>query len=189
MDYVFVYKNDGWWLKIDSQAKLLDYHDQTHSKWGDLFSDIINSKEFGDGRGGHASSLAYFTGMYGANRHMSPLRAVLDLRDTVVNDQLSALKEHGEIYINSKGGYHFKQKEGEYSQFVIKDSLIFPEFKEDQIRVSRFPGGSHFYAYIGDMQLRDGSKTKWNTYKAAYEYALSFISEKEGTKNDEHNRD
>ena len=60
----------------------------------------------------------------------------------------------------------------------IKD-IIFPDFKRHQIRVKSFPGGDHFYAYIGDMQVRDGDILKWDTYDEAYNQALSILDENE----------
>ena len=45
--------------------------------------------------------------------------------------------------------------------------------------MKQFPGGEHYYAYIGDMQVRDGDTLKWNSYQEAYEMALSLLEENE----------
>ena len=37
--------------------------------------------------------------------------------------------------------------------------------------------GEHYYAYIGNMQVRDGDILKWNTYEEAYSKALEYISQ------------
>lgn len=47
------------------------------------------------------------------------------------------------------------------------------------MEVKSFPGGDHFYAYIGDMQVRDGDILKWDTYDEAYNQALSILDENE----------
>ena len=37
--------------------------------------------------------------------------------------------------------------------------------------------GTHWYAYLGDMQIRDNDKLKWDSYEEAYEYAQQFIKD------------
>ena len=59
--------------------------------------------------------------------------------------------------------------------FVRRKELVFPNFKRDEIRIKKFPNGEHYYAYIDDMQVRDGDTLKWNTYEEAYNQALSMI--------------
>ena len=49
------------------------------------------------------------------------------------------------------------------------------DFKESDIRIKQFQGGEHYYAYVGDMQVRDGENFKWNSYKEAYDKALEVI--------------
>ena len=80
--------------------------------------------------------------------------------------------------INSVGGYYrYYPTDKEYA-FVRRKELIFPDFKKDDIRIKQFPGGEHYYAYIGDMQVRDGNTLKWDSYQDAYEMALSLLEEK-----------
>lgn len=176
MDYVFVFKDDGWWLKINSAEQLFNYHDKTESVWSSEFYNLITSKEYGSGMN-HATPIAATIGLYGANRKMTPIEATMDFRGTVIGNQLDALLKYGEIYINRKGGYHFKY-EGDklYTQFIRRKELIFPDFKKDEIRVKQFPGGEHFYAYIDDLEVRDGDIIKWNTYEEAYNMALSILN-------------
>lgn len=176
MDYCFVWKNDGWWLKINSVEQLFDYHEKTESVWSTEFYNLITSQEFGGHGMRHATAIAYAIGQHGANRGMNPIQATMDFRGTVIGNQLDALLEFGEIYINRKGGYHFKTKNDSYTQFVRRKEFIFPDFKENEIRIKRFPGGEHWYAYIGDMQVKDGDTLKWNTYEEAFNKAKELVT-------------
>lgn len=176
MEYTFVWKNDCWWLKINSPEQLFDYHDKTDSVWSREFYNLISSKEFGQDGKSHASYLAYAIGQYGANRGMNPIQATQEFRATVIGNQLDALLEYGEIYINPKGGYHFKKGNKDYSQFVRRKELIFPNYEDKDIRIKQFPGGEHWYAYIGDMQVRDGDIMKWNTYEEALKKAKKLVT-------------
>lgn len=174
MEYIFVSINNGWWLKINSIEKLNDYYEQTDSKWTNAFQNLIDSKEFCKGNV-HADNLAYNIGFYGANRKQNPIKATLNFREIIYKNQLNAILEYGEIYINDKGGYFFKTKDTKYDKWIRKQELIFPDFNKNEIKIKKFPGGNHFYAYIGNVEVRNGDTTKWNTYEEAYENALKYI--------------
>ena len=176
-EYIFVWMNGGWWLKIDKVNKLFDYYDKTDAKWSDAFSNLISSKEFTRHGLYHADNLAFAIGFYGSNRNMNPIQATMDFRQTVFMNQLNALLEYGEIYINEKGGYNFKTSEKKpYDKFVRRTDFVFPDFKKSDIRVKRFQGGTHFYAYVGDMEVKDGDTIKWFTYEEAYNKALELVT-------------
>ena len=61
------------------------------------------------------------------------------------------------------------------SQFCRRKSLVFPDFKKSDIRIQKYDCGSHYYAFVGDMQVRDGDRLKWNTYEEAYRLSLIHI--------------
>ena len=176
MEYLFVRKGGGWWLKINSIEQFADYCEKTDSRWANEFHNLINSKEFTGHGVNHASEIAYNIGMYGAIRKMTPIEATMNFRNEVLRNQLSALMQYGEIYINSKGGYHFKTGDEDYTQFVRRKKLVFPNYSKNDIRVKQFPGGTHFYAYIGDMEVRDGDVLKWDDYESAYKKAVELVS-------------
>ena len=88
--------------------------------------------------------------------------------------ELKELREFGAVYFNVAGGHTFNLK---YTQFCRRKELIFPSFSEADIRIKKFSqGGSHWYAYIGDVQLKNGEKQKWNSYEAAKEFAYSVLA-------------
>lgn len=87
--------------------------------------------------------------------------------------ELNTIKEYGAVYINKAGGHTFQVHE---TQFCRRKELIFPDFKIEDIRVKRFQGGCHWYAYIGDMQVRNGGELKWNTEAAARKAAESIVN-------------
>lgn len=176
MKYLFVYKNDTWWLKIKTIEELTNYSEKTDGRWAKAFDSLIHSKEFYDGEE-HASSLAYVIGNYGAKRGMNSIEAVADFRSQIFDAQLDLLMEGYTLFINENGGYHcnFTGDEKE-TQFIWREEFVFPNFSKDEIRIKSFPGGQHFYAYIGDMQVRDGDTLKWNTYEEAMKMAESVVT-------------
>lgn len=175
-EYIFVHKNKGWWLKVSSAAELFEYYENTDNIWSDTFENLIKSKEFSRNGMTHASDLAYNIGMFGSRQGLGPLQATLQFRNDKLASQLDAIARYGEIYINKAGGYHFKCGTDTYDQFVRRKEFVFPDYKQNEIRVKQFPGGTHFYAYVGDMQVRDGDILKWDTYEQAHRMAQSIVT-------------
>ena len=71
---------------------------------------------------------------------------------------LRYIREDGAVYFNRVGGKTFSV---DYVQFCRRKNLVFPDFKASDIRVKQQTGGTHYYAYIGDMQVRDRDILKW----------------------------
>ena len=82
------------------------------------------------------------------------------------------MRAYGAVYINPVGGHTYDL---EYTQFCRRKDLVFPDFKESDIRIQKYEAGCHYYAFIGDMQVRNGNQMKWNTRDAAYQMAKSII--------------
>lgn len=193
MDYLFVFANGGWWLKIDSVEKLIDYHKQTSSRFSgawDLFSrlyeeagdvnkimdvvasypmkkrfELMQSRDFKYIQAAiiEAESMGGTANIFDGFRALNMEIGAKELRD---------IREYGACYINAVGGSTFGL---EYTQFHRRKNLVFPDYHREDIRVKSFKGGEHFYAYIGDMQIRDGDTLKWNSYEEAYNRALQFV--------------
>lgn len=186
MEYTFVYRDNGWWLKINTIEQLMDYHEKNDDYWAKGFNSLFNSKEFTRDGTEHVNAVGSAIGFYSENRGLNPIEATLNLRASVMNTQTKLIEEGQELYINKKGGYNFDYDDRGYEQFLKRKELIFPDFKENEIRIEKFPYGTHFYAYIGDMQLRDGDKVKWNTQEDARKFAEKYVSkvlEKESSDN------
>ena len=81
-------------------------------------------------------------------------------------------RENGAVYFNRVGGKPFSVN---HVQFCRRKNLVFPDFKESDIRIKKQTGGTHYYAYIGDMQVRDGDILKWNTFDEAYKRAYELV--------------
>ena len=49
------------------------------------------------------------------------------------------------------------------------------KFDKNDIRIEKFPYGAHYYAYVGDVQVKDGTTLKWNTYEEARRQAEKYV--------------
>lgn len=181
--YTFVYEepDNGWWLKIDSAEKLGDYHKKTESMYGECFMDYVNhAKEYeetGDYRV-FENKRTYPIVLFGQRRHLTIMDAIIQFRLSIFSQQCDSIRDHGYILINKAGGYHGGPVK--YTQFVHRKTFTWPDFKESDIRISQFPGGTHWYVHIGDMELREGEDIKWNSKSDARMAAMRYIAKEDG---------
>ena len=192
MEWLFVLKdkgtsNAGYWLKISSVDELVEYMKTTNpTRYGKAFENYVYGKDYDGITNSHrphldAEPLTQAIIMNAQNMKekydvaMNIFQAIESFSSMVAMNMLNSLQECGAIYINRVGGYHGYYKSSEENGFVRRKELVFPDFKKDEIRIKQFSNGEHYYAYIDDMQVRNGDTVKWNTYKEAYEQALSMI--------------
>ena len=178
--------NQGWWLKISNVDELCEYYTETApTRNGRVFENYMYGKEWNFAHEGYENeshcphsgeaTLTDAVVRYSCNNNLNILQGIQGFTQMVALQQLEEIKEHGIIYINRVGGYTWKGENDVEYAFVKREKLVFPDFKKDQIKVSKFPYGSHYYAYIGDLQVKDGDKIKWNTYDEAYRQACLMI--------------
>lgn len=169
-------ENSGWWLKITSPEELADYHEKHNDKYGRALLNIVQDKD-SDCTHGPAPEeipLAQAAYYHAINQKISPVISLLDLSYHTSTAQLNALHEYGAIYINSVGGWNWGTGL-KISQHLWKEGFAFPNFTKSDIRISKFPGGQHYYAHIGPMEVRDGDTIKWSTREEAYRHAIACL--------------
>lgn len=182
-EFTFIFINGGWWLKISTLMELADYISETDSRWENAINNLLNSKEFTRYGDEHAGALATSIGFFGVNNGINGLDAAMLFKEQIINDQINEIKSGNTLVINKIGGYwaltpeEISGDKKKYKQWCRKKELIFPNFSKKELKIKKFPLGNHWYAYLGDVQLRDNDKVKWNTYEEAYEYAQQFIKE------------
>lgn len=169
----------GWWLKITSVDELFEYIETHSDRYGKAFMNITMDKDYGAPTVTHGkypqydalSQAIYFNA---SNNKKSIIESTLEISGKVSSAQVDALCENGYIYINSVGGWCDKLISTPRS-FIYKEGFTFPHFTKSDIHISKFPGGQHYYAHIGEMEVRDGDTIKWNTREEAYKQALKFL--------------
>lgn len=164
-------RNQGWWLKISSVGEYFDY------KYALGFDDPLVQGVYDYATQiGHHNHLDYLpTCLYimAQNRGISIIEAANLLGIESSHVQLDLLDKGYNLYFNRVGGWHYGKND--FTQWIDKEELVFPNFKKNEIKIKQFIDGTHFYAYIDNMQVRDGDTLKWNTYEEAYNKALQVI--------------
>lgn len=98
----------------------------------------------------------------------------------ILSDELIAPMTHsfldGKIpLINQVGGYRFLDKSVKILEQIEKNELIFPKDNRLGIKISRFPMGKHYYAKVGQYEVKDeDGNIKWNTAQEAERQAKKY---------------
>ena len=169
MTWTFIKEKD-WQLRIDSVEQLVNFYfenkvlesDRHHfhrllKDNGESSYNVVSHSEFG-------GIVKQFHTEYGLDYD----DAYQHLENLQLASMWKVLKETGAIYINRHGGFHGERKNMDMTRFVHRDELKWPLYTTDQIRIKKFDDGTHYYAYIGDTQVRDDNGVlKWDTEEAA----------------------
>ena len=187
-EYLFVY-DGGWLLKLTTAEQIIDYFKKTDSRYEGALEMYMRWKQEGKDYEDAIMELPLTERInLMQNRDFKYLQcAIIQARKiggTIFDGfrslnmemgaaYLETIREHGTVYINPAGGKTF---DVEYTQFCRRKEIIFPEYRREDIRVKQFKGGQHWYAYIGDTQVRCGEQLKWNTHDAAFEAAAALVN-------------
>lgn len=180
MSYTFVLRdkgtlNQGWWLKISTLEELTDYHKSTW-RYAYGFERILYDDEVRyDKEDTPSNRLGMLMHLRAEHNNQSKIDSAVNLQTQVQCKQAEFILKGYNVYINRYGGWCFGEKD--YSDWVRREKMIFPDFKRGDIEIKQFNNGQHYYAYIDGMQVRDGDTLKWDTRQEAYNYALSYCCE------------
>lgn len=187
--YLFVYDGTQWYLKLTNGEQIADYHKKTagnryegalrlyhklrceKKEPYDLLSGLpleeriamMESKDF------KYIQCALIKACQAEGTILDGFRL---LTMEIGMTQLENIRNYGAVFINAAGGHTHGIKT---VQFCWRKELVFPNFTKEDIVVKQFQGGRHWYAFVGDMQVRDGEHLKRNTQKAAQDAAEKVV--------------
>lgn len=174
------YNHQEYWLEykdhylIENIEQYKEYLLFLNNKFKVSESEIRNNKTFiGHGYSQLTSITGMFCGMIDDINDRTPMLAHLKmLHGNVLATQLKHILNGEKLVINTRGGYFPIKKNDEYKTYDIINN----QYTEENIKINKWYGGSHFYAKIGDLDVVDNDgNVKWNTEKRAREVALQFI--------------
>lgn len=106
----------------------------------------------------------------------SPVDISITLENKVFQGKQRCLELNHTLLLRSNGSYSVLTDDLEIINTIEKEKMVYPSYSESDIKISQWPGGNHYYAKIGEMEVSDNSgNIKWNTSKQAYEIALSYL--------------
>lgn len=172
MKSTFIWNGASWWLRISTIEEMCDY---LNTEWKRRKESSIKDKERVQKKYHSTNYLTGAADVLSSCKLISFEHALDDLGRQLYKDWYKYLYEGKTIYVNGVGGYNFNE---DVKKVYRKEGYEFPCFSESDIKIKKWPGGKHFYAYIGDMEVSDGTNIKWNTEKEAREVAKKYITKK-----------
>lgn len=180
--WTFLYEepNNGWWLKIDNVNDLVWYHQHTQERWAIVIEDYMSHADKYEETGSpyyFKNSLTIAVVKYAEDKNLTIFDAIVQFKLMIASQQLEQIHHHGYIVMNKTGGYHAGPIE--HSQFVRRKTFTWPDFKESDIKITQFPGGTHWYVHIGEMELHENDNIKWMSESDARMAAMRYISKED----------
>jgi len=97
------------------------------------------------------------------------------LEHTFYLKKLEYIRNKGAILIRESGSFMpFNPEEFQITDSAEKRELEYPS--DTEIKIIRWPGGTHYYAKVGNMDIVDQEgNQKWNTEKEARQKAKQYL--------------
>ena len=176
MSWTFVKKTEddgGWWLKISTLEEYARYREKTDAKkYGDIFKDMMRVAAGEHETNPATTAILLYNNKYRGKKSAFELICVYSKK--AAESHIEYLLKGYYLLFNRLGGWHWDNDQT--YMYIHKKDLVFPEFSEKDIRITKFPYGRHYYAYIGMTEVKDGDEIKWNTYEEAYKRAKAYIT-------------
>jgi len=165
----------GWFLLIDTVKGLMDFIEKRSRG---LVHQYIATKDVVQKRTHFYSNEQYaiHETLLHSPRRLTCIDDIRILADKFLPTYIQMFQREGSLLVNKNMGCRPIGGRFRILKEDVRDSLVFPEFTKDDIKVTKWPNGKHWYAKIGneDVVNEDGNM-KWNTYKRAYAMAEKFL--------------
>lgn len=104
------------------------------------------------------------------------IKSSTNLESQVMQGKLKQLLNGRTLYLREIGSYMIDSKDFIITNRMVSETLVYPGYTKDDIKIKKWQGGSHYYAKIGKMDVvdKDGNQ-KWNTHERAMEIALKEL--------------
>lgn len=166
-----------WMLVIESIKDLMDYHENTMRAqipyvWENLEKTMRGKSHIATNMG---MMINFAAEAYEGTKSLVELTGIVGGK--IFDAKASAILRDGKIYINKNGGFFSHNKDLTILDEILVDSdrVVFPQYTEKDIRIKQWEDGTHWYAYVGDFQVKWDGDTKWDTEKKATTAANCYL--------------
>lgn len=171
----------GWWLKLTSDEELISYLAHMDTRWKNTYENFLKDKYYQTSlitHGPHIKEapITFAVWLRGMNRRQSFMSVLTSLMEENAIAMSEHIKHNGYVLVNRKGGWCPTKEQSD--DFCHKKELSWPDFSEDDIVISQFPGGTHWYARVGNVNVKFGQNRKFYTYEDAKKAADIYCTNK-----------
>jgi hypothetical protein len=188
MSYHFVKFQNTWYLKPESVQDIIDHFKKICGReFKDGFEDFVDNTVIAKDRNGkpyrrsmnHSSSIWRIAVEYGMDlKGISWLESANTLEQRTFEDRIKLFNDGRALYLRDGMPYYCANEHPEYDEEVWSEELVYPyEYNYDDVRFMQWPGGYHWYAKIGSMDIVDKyGNQKWSDKSYAIEIAKRFCA-------------
>lgn len=172
-----------WGWLIDNELSLLEFLEHKGKIQVEAY---LRAKQKGDGSMGNhfvgiEGAFYYIIKFYDENPDNPRRKGLIDdlklIEETFTMPVIKVFRERGEI-LAWRNLFSFAPTGGyTYLKEVDSDVLVFPDecYTEDDIKITCWPGGRHWYAKLGNKDVVINNEVKWNSYDRAEEAANEYL--------------
>lgn len=178
-----------WYLKLTSREAAIERFETKEAmalaqgvwsfgqskEFGYLLNGQYNGKDHCRGKLAHLALLKATCAVESGRKNYSLLTVAQEMEQAWIGPRLKYIEKYGAIYVNKLGGW-MTLIDDMYTVVAQTESETWPEYVKSDIHVSRWPGGTHFYAKVGDQDVVVDGKEKWNTWDEAQTAADKFFA-------------
>lgn len=172
--FVFLYNGCGWFLKLDSLDMLNRYIKEIWDiRKSECLSDLERIRKKLHPTGDIASACRILADTKGTDTWQE----FEALQKSQCDEMTRMILKGSTLYVNANGGYsiHMNDAVNRYES----ETLMWPVFSEEDIRIKKWPGGDHYYAYIGPIQVKESDTLKWDSESDARMAAMRYVKKKQ----------
>ena len=182
----FFHNGYCWWLRIETLEQLEAYCNATdEERFGGAMMQVAYHRK--DNIKGHYDGIAGELDVLNRTRGEDLLTTTGWLRTEAHKTYFKNLQRFGYVNINRLGGCNGCN--WPMNIVIIKDKLVFPVLSKKDVTIKTWEMGErkygvvrtnykyHWYAYIGDIRLKDGDIDKWDTKEEAERFVNKLFLE------------
>jgi len=179
MEYNFVKIKDNrtglkysWILECKDLTTLVEHTDKCMGHTiregvQDWFDKTMKSKELFGGyvyKEHFTTNWAHMCEMFSKMRGEHFVMSSTKLENAVWAGKVSQLFKGRTLYLREIGSYMIDSPSFEITDRLVSDTLVYPGYTKEDIKITKWDGGTHYYAKIGKMDVidREGNQ-KWNS--------------------------
>ena len=189
MKYIFqklqmkkVPKITGWYLVINNAEDLMIFHLNYDIAQSVIHKALTEDFDVKMGKKHYATDLSSGVAQIAKIIQQSFAETLSGLIKESYNKQFELIKRGYTILFAQNGISYCIDKNNEiYTvlETIVKDTPVFPECTD--VHYSQFPGGEHWYASVGCIDIKDkDGNIKWNTITEAEKAAEWFLHGENG---------
>jgi len=157
-----------WCLKVSDMKTLLSYEEKIS---GENITSLVS--EISPNYTKHHSFEYLLSKLMACNNESSIVESYVKFHSDASNGRFKIMQKHGAIYIQQSRGYFCHSEDIKITAEIKTNEIIYPQGKG--VRYIKWPEGKHWYAKIGNLDVKVDGKMKWDTKEEAEKAVKKFV--------------